>query len=56
MSNVKSRSKKTIKDSTQVVGSIVGDNLREQNNNAQKMQQIEEKSENAKERKEIGVH
>ena len=40
---LKSSSKTTIKDGTQAVRSIVGDNVREENNNAHKMQQIEDK-------------
>ena len=55
LSNLKSSSssKTTMKDSTQAVRSIVGDNVRDQNNNAQKMQQIEEQLKKAKERKEM---
>ena len=40
---LKSSSKKTNTDGTQAVRSIVGDTVREQNNNVQKMQQIEDK-------------
>lgn len=55
LSVLKNSSKKTIKDGTQVVRSIVGDNLREKNNHMQKMQQIEDKLKKAKEKKEVCV-
>ena len=50
LSNLKS-SRMNINDRTQAVRSIVGDNVRELNNNAQTMQQIEEKLKKARRRK-----